>query len=583
MKRIKILAVIAIIALAGCLVFACSSGSDSGGDDAASGSSAVNGFQGGKKGGGGGGSTQRGGNEITDPAKIVDLLGDDVVEVGKKNGQPIFLVKKGFEVPAGKSVGFEYPVTLTGDAVTDGLDVSVSPNNTVTFLYGFTNETGVDLSVDGGGKVIIGGKDAAEDDSTEIGNVTVAGGSTVAIQMNANVGDISFDEDGGQVRFEIAAGSDLEEIEVEAGEITISPEGSLLVGAGVTLSTDEDVTVEGGLALNGTMEVTNITLVKGDSEGPNAACAVTGTGTLDVSGDMTVQISPDQLTDASGGAIDKTTLIGMANGAKAVFNAGSTLKISDDDTLEYYVFSDDPDDDPDYAITDGKVTVTGGAGGKQTFKLEGEATVIGGFITTLGQGGVLGGDPVVVLWGDFVVAPGSKLTVDDDGPTVFIIASGFTLTNDFIMSSNVPTAGTVTTGTAGIIKNEGGTIANKGLIALCDTDVDDSVSLVNNGTITNAGTGVITVGNKALLLNAAAQAASGGYPALPVGTITNQANGVIEVDSTDSEGAKFTNNGTITNAGDIKKKTSAGTGGTLDGTGTYSKTGSGTPGSWSWT
>ena len=60
MKKVRILlGVIAIIALTGCLMIACSSDSDSGGGDGASGSSAVNGYQGGKKGsgGGGGGST----------------------------------------------------------------------------------------------------------------------------------------------------------------------------------------------------------------------------------------------------------------------------------------------------------------------------------------------------------------------------------------------------------------------------------------------------------------------------------------------------------------------------------------------
>jgi len=74
MKRFKILAVIAIIALAGCLVLGCSSDSGSDGGDAGGGGGTNVGFGGGK-GGGGGGSLGPGPNGNLTKEDLEDALG----------------------------------------------------------------------------------------------------------------------------------------------------------------------------------------------------------------------------------------------------------------------------------------------------------------------------------------------------------------------------------------------------------------------------------------------------------------------------------------------------------------------------
>jgi len=538
MKRFKILAVIAIIALAGCLVFACSSGSDSGGDDAASGSSAVNGFQGGKGGSGGGGGG--GGATTSDPGKIQNVL--DPKDEGKVVYDPkteSWTINDDITVPKGSdNIKFVGPV-----AIPDGVTIAIAPGKTVTFADPVDADS--DFVVD------------ALDDETK--------GGTVVFNMDSTIGGDLVIENG-TVELQPTGTGKSTKLTVE-GEIEITSDGKLVVPTKGFVDAKDNVTVEGKLVLDGEFTIANdkeITLVKGDGDGENKSFGATGDGTLVANGTVNVKVWHEQLSGTSGD-IDKTTLIPLTG--TAVFNTGSQLQVSPvvdtsgTSPLVYTVFGKgDENIKPDFAITGGRVVVTG-FGKKQNYTLEsvgstaGTVNVVGGFNTTDGFG-ITSGTSVVVLWADFDVKENSTLSVGTSGtPSYFIIPSQFTLTIDKDGGSG--TAGSLAV--ASTVLTQGGKIVNYGTAST-------GGNLKNNGTITNGG--YITIPSGGILTNAAA-VAEGATVTVPdiaplsKGEIENQKGAIITFEGT------ITNDGKITNAGTISKEGS----GSAGGSGEYVKSG----------
>ena len=456
MKRFKILAVIAIVALAGCLVFACSSGSDSGGDGEASGSSAVNGFQGGKKGGGGGGGGT--GKELTNEQDIKKALDPDGkgIAVYDEDG---WKINKSVTIP---STGIRFNDSVT---ITDDVTIAIPSGANVIFEYGLKTEG--DLTID------------APADATNAGDVIVNGDFEVGGDLTVTNGTVEVKKPDSSPPSAKASFS------VE-GDTTIGKKGELIVNEKVLFEPDGDVTIEGALVLNGDMVIPNgktLTIVKGDSDGPNDDFKLKGKGTIDATdgGKIELKVSDSQVKDGQ----DKTNLVPMEAGAKMKLSADSSLKLTigmmSGDTpydLDYYVFSGTSSDKPDFLIEDGVITVEK-VGGKLRYTIDstydsdgsidshGEVKVVGGFYPFMPTTGTA----YVYSWADIVVLGDSTLTVGASGTsTTFVIEKGYTLeTKEEVKSKGVvlTTAGTVVVGTNNTVVNLG-TFTNNGFVD-CDT------------------------------------------------------------------------------------------------------------------
>jgi len=241
MKRIKILAVIAIIALAGCLVLGCSSDGGSGGGDAGGGGGGSTvGFGGGK--GGGGGSLGHPETDEEKAQKVCDALMDssnseaDGEATVYEYEEGLFVVLlEGTFIPK-KSVISDYPLIIVGDVA-----FVLANNISVTANKGVIIED-VTFTV-AGGKLEI--KGTGEDGSSYIyadGGLVIIEGGTLKVSGTVDVdGTVAVSEDsdiifgtGGVVNF--YADSTFSLVFDDEGE-TVTYD---LIGGDIAVVDDED-------------------------------------------------------------------------------------------------------------------------------------------------------------------------------------------------------------------------------------------------------------------------------------------------------------------------------------------------------